>query len=81
MLGLGDYESNSEDEVEQNGPSPNSQVFSAPKQQHWRVADLKQQRNKDIPPTTLQASQDEGNMPLNSPGLAPRIGADDLFRS
>ncbi|CRL27102.1 HCNGP-like [Penicillium camemberti] len=50
MLGLGDYESSSEDEVERKGPSP------------------KPQRNKDIPPTTSQASQNEGNMPLNSLG-------------
>ncbi|CAI7615296.1 unnamed protein product [Penicillium glandicola] len=42
MLGLGDYESSSEDEVEHKGP-PNAQ------------------RIKDIPPTTLQARQNEGN--------------------
>ncbi|KAI2715989.1 hypothetical protein DTO012A7_3476 [Penicillium roqueforti] len=55
MLGLGDYESNSEDEVEQNGPSPNSQ------------------RNKDIPPTTLQASQDEDHKPSSQQSKEARF--------
>ncbi|CAG8898409.1 unnamed protein product [Penicillium egyptiacum] len=52
MLGLGDYESSSEDEVEHKGPPPSSQ------------------RNKNIPPTISQAGQNEGNMPLNSPGIS-----------
>jgi hypothetical protein len=39
MLGLGDYESSSEDEVEQKGPPPNSQVFFSPKEQRYRVVD------------------------------------------
>ena len=38
MLGLGDYESSSEEEVERKDPSPSSQVPWTPKQQHLEVA-------------------------------------------
>ncbi|OQE01624.1 hypothetical protein PENVUL_c042G04053 [Penicillium vulpinum] len=54
MLGLGDYESSSEDEVEYKGPPPKSQS------------------NKDIPPTTSQAGQNEDHKPSHQqPKEAP----------
>lgn len=67
MLGLGDYESSSEDEVERKGPSPKVQVFLLQKSNTEEALIPKHQRNKDIPPTASQASQNEGNMSLNSP--------------
>lgn len=68
MLGLGDYESSSEDEVERKGPSPKFQVFEPRKSSTEKALIPKQQRTKDIPPTTSQAGQNEGTMSLNSPG-------------
>lgn len=67
MLGLGDYESSSEDEVERKGPSPKPQVFEPRESSTGEALIPKQQRTKDIQPTTSQAGQNEGNMPLNSP--------------
>ncbi|KAJ5834286.1 hypothetical protein N7447_000312 [Penicillium robsamsonii] len=60
MLGLGDYESSSEDEVEQKGPSPNSQPCKSSTEGSLIP---QQQRNKDIPSTTSQAGQDEDHKP------------------
>ncbi|KAJ5184590.1 hypothetical protein N7491_007539 [Penicillium cf. griseofulvum] len=60
MLGLGDYESSSEDEVEQKGPAPNSQPRKC---SATELLIQKQQRNKDIPPTTSQAGQDKDHKP------------------
>ena len=62
MLGLGDYESSSEDEVERKGPSPKSQVFEPRHNSTEKALTPKQQRTKDIPPSTSQAGQNEGNV-------------------
>jgi hypothetical protein len=70
MLGLGDYESSSEDEVERKGPSPKPQVFKPRKSTTGEVLISKQQRTNDIPPTTSQAGQNEGNIPLEFTGAA-----------
>ncbi|KAJ5944896.1 hypothetical protein N7516_005064 [Penicillium verrucosum] len=64
MLGLGDYESSSEDEVERKGPSPKPQVFESRESSTGEALIPKQQRTKDIQPTTSQAGQNEDhNLP------------------